>query len=116
VPLYLQGARLTYVSAIMPIADGMGLVFSVTSYAEMIVISFTACYEQLPDPDVFAHCLRDSFKEYLALARPPARRKPRAAAAQAPRRKAAAAVPQAPKTPKAPKEPRRKSVARATVH
>ncbi|MDP1612982.1 MAG: wax ester/triacylglycerol synthase family O-acyltransferase [Sulfuritalea sp.] len=116
VPLYLQGARLTYVSAIMPIADGMGLVFSVTSYAEMIVISFTACYEQLPDPDVFAHCLRDSFKEYLALARPPARRKPRAAAAQAPHRKAAAAVPQAPKTPKAPKEPRRKSVARATVH
>ena len=31
VPLYLQGARLTYLSAIMPIADGMGLVFSVTS-------------------------------------------------------------------------------------
>lgn len=68
VPLYLQGARLTYLSAIMPIADGMGLVFSVTSYNDMMVISFTACYEQLPDPEAFAQCLRDSFQEYLALA------------------------------------------------
>jgi WS/DGAT/MGAT family acyltransferase len=66
-PLYLRGARLTYVSAIMPISDGMGLVFSVTSYSDMIVISFTACYDQLPDPEVFAQCLRDSFQEYLAL-------------------------------------------------
>jgi len=70
-PLYLQGARLTYLSAIMPITDGMGLVFSVTSYSGMLVISFTACYEQLPDPEVFAQCLRDSFQEYLALATPP---------------------------------------------
>jgi hypothetical protein len=83
---------LTYLSAIMPISDGMGLVFTVTGYNEAIVISFTACYEQIPDPDVFAQCLRDSFQEYLALARPvtvhmvlapakkrrPARRKPRA--------------------------------------
>ena len=29
-PLFLQGAKLTYLSAIMPISDGMGLVFSVT--------------------------------------------------------------------------------------
>ena len=69
VPLYLQGARLTYVSAIMPISDGMGLVFSVTGYSDTIVISFTACYEQIPDPEVFAQCLRDSFQEYLALVR-----------------------------------------------
>jgi WS/DGAT/MGAT family acyltransferase len=96
-PMYLQGAQLTYVSAIMPISDGMGLVFSVTGYNEAIVISFTACYEQIPDPDVFAQCLRDSFQEYLALARPQAlgmprpvikkpaktRRKPRAPATMA---------------------------------
>ncbi|MCC7310180.1 MAG: wax ester/triacylglycerol synthase family O-acyltransferase [Sulfuritalea sp.] len=92
VPLYLRGARLTYVSAIMPISDGMGLVFSVTSYSEMIVISFTACYEQLPDPEVFAQCLRDSFQEYLALVHPPLRRKPRAATAKTSRRAAVAAV------------------------
>lgn len=66
-PLYLQGARLTYLSAIMPISDGMGLVFSVTGYNDTIVVSFTACEEQLPDPEVLAQCLRDSFQQYLAL-------------------------------------------------
>lgn len=84
VPLYLHGARLTYVSAIMPVSDGMGLVYSVTSYNGLMVISFTACAEQLPDPDAFAQCLRDSFQEYLALVPPapapkaPRVRKPRA--------------------------------------
>ena len=113
-PLYLQGARLTYLSAIMPISDGMGLVFSVTSYNEMIVISFTACYEQLPDPEVLALCLRDSFREYQALVQPKALRKPRttagkaAAASKAPRRKAAVAAEG--------KETRRRTVARAAVH
>ena len=68
VPLYLQGARMTYFSAIMPVSDGMGLVFSVTSYDDKIIVSFTSCYEQLPDPEVFAQCVRDSFQEYLALA------------------------------------------------
>jgi hypothetical protein len=72
------------------------------------VVSFTACYEQLPDPEVFALCLRDSFQEYLALVRPPARRKSRPVAAKAPRRKAAAAV--------APKAPRRKVATRAAIH
>ena len=78
-PMYLQGAQLTYVSAIMPISDGMGLVFSVTGYNESMVISFTACAEQIPDPDVFALCLRDSFQEYLMLARPSTRGTPRPA-------------------------------------
>ena len=107
VPLYLHGARLSYLSAIMPISDGMGLVFSVTSYSEMIVISFTGCYEQLPDPEVFAQCLRDSFQEYLALVRPPARGKPRVSGARTSGRKTVAAVSKA---------PRRKAVARAVVH
>ena len=70
-PLYLLGARLTYLSAIMPISDGMGMVFSVTGYNDTIVVSFTSCYEQLPDPEVLAQCLRDSFQEYLALAQLP---------------------------------------------
>jgi hypothetical protein len=114
-PLYLHGARLTYLSAIMPISDGMGLVFSVTSYSEMISISFTGCYEQLPDPEVFAQCLRDSFHEYLALLPPQAARKRRttsvktaAAVSKTPRRKAAVAL--------AGKPPRRKASSRAGVH
>jgi diacylglycerol O-acyltransferase / wax synthase len=69
VPLYLNGARMTYFSAIMPISDGMGLVFAVTSYDGRIVISPTSCRELLPDPEAFTQLLRDCFQEYLALAR-----------------------------------------------
>jgi diacylglycerol O-acyltransferase len=93
VPLYLQGARLSYLSAIMPISDGMGLVFSVTGYGETIVISFTACAEQVPDPEVMAQCLRDTYQDYLALAQRATRRKTRATApadkpARVPRKRA----------------------------
>lgn len=68
VPLYLCGARMTYFSAIMPIADGMGLVLAVTSYDGRIVISPTSCRDLMPDPEAFAQCVRDSFQEYLAAA------------------------------------------------
>jgi diacylglycerol O-acyltransferase len=104
VPLYLHGAKLTYVSAIMPVSDGLGLVYAVTSYNGLMVISFTACAEQLPDPDTFAQCLRDSFQEYLALLEPPAlatppkkprARKPRAGQPTA-RRAAPSATPTTP--------------------
>jgi hypothetical protein len=78
VPIYLNGARMTYFSAIMPINDGLGLVFAVTSYDGKIIISPTSCREQMPDPEAFAQCLRDCFQEYLALARKAARAKARA--------------------------------------
>ena len=52
VPLYLGGARMTYFSAILPISDGMGLVFAVTRYEGRIVISPTSCRELMPDPDL----------------------------------------------------------------
>ena len=67
-PLYLQGARLTYLSAIMPVHDGMGLSFAVTSHDGRIIISPTSCRELMPDPEAFAQALRDSFQELLALA------------------------------------------------
>ena len=78
VPLYLDGARMTYFSAIMPINDGLGLVFAITSYDGRIIVSPTSCREQMPDPEVFAQCLRDCFQEYVAIAR--ARTKARAKA------------------------------------
>jgi WS/DGAT/MGAT family acyltransferase len=100
IPLYLDGSRMTYFSAIMPISDGMGLVFAVTSYDGMIFISPTSCREQIPDPEHFGQCIRDSFQEYLALvdkprragkAAPKGKRGKKAAvrAAAKPRRKAA---------------------------
>jgi diacylglycerol O-acyltransferase len=93
IPLYLNGARMTYFSAIMPISDGMGLVFAVTSYDGKIIISPTSCREQIPDPEFFALCIRESFQEYLEIASraKPARRKTagaRAAKAKVPAKKA----------------------------
>jgi WS/DGAT/MGAT family acyltransferase len=68
-PLYLNGARMTYFSAIMPINDGLGLVFAVTSYDGKVIVSPTSCREQMPDPEAFAQAVRDAFQEYVALAR-----------------------------------------------
>ena len=68
VPLYLCGARMSYFSALLPIADGLGLAFAVTRYDDRVLISATACRELLPDPEAFALCLRDSFQDYLAIA------------------------------------------------
>jgi WS/DGAT/MGAT family acyltransferase len=97
IPLYLNGARMTYFSAIMPISDGMGLVFAVTSYDGKIIISPTSCREQIPDPEFFALCIRESFQEYLELATrtKPARRKvaPRAKKAKIPAKRKGAARP-----------------------
>jgi WS/DGAT/MGAT family acyltransferase len=81
--VYLHGARMTYFSAVLPIADGMGLVFAVTGYDGRIVVSPTSCRELMPDPQAFTQCVRDSFQEYLALARAAAAAKPRAAGARA---------------------------------
>ena len=78
VPLYLNGARMSYFSAIMPIHDGMGLVFAVTSYDGRIIISPTSCRELLPDPLAFTQHLRDAFQEMLALL--PRSARPRASA------------------------------------
>jgi WS/DGAT/MGAT family acyltransferase len=91
-PLYLQGARLTYYSAIMPISDGMGLVFAVTTYDGKIIVSFTSCYELLPDPEFFAQCLRDVFQDYLALARAKQKGKSSKHPGSGPRRKAVRAA------------------------
>jgi WS/DGAT/MGAT family acyltransferase len=69
VPLYINGARMTYFSAIMPITDGMGLVFAVTSHDDRIVISPTSCRELVPEPEVLAQCIRDEFQAFLDAAR-----------------------------------------------
>jgi WS/DGAT/MGAT family acyltransferase len=94
IPLYLNGARMTYFSAIMPISDGMGLVFAVTSYDGKIIISPTSCREQIADPEFFALCIRESFQEYLALADRPAAAAARKPRARKPARAAKAKVPE----------------------
>lgn len=78
IPLYLNGSRMAYFSAIMPITDGMGLVFAVTSYDGQVVVSPTSCRELVPDPEFLAQCIRDEFQDFLVRARRrPARKLPR---------------------------------------
>jgi len=110
VPIYLNGARMTYFSAIMPINDGLGLVFAVTSYDGKVIISPTSCREQMPDPEAFAQCLRDCFQEYLALARQAA---PAAKSAGRSAQKAPAAARKAASAPRAAPAGRRRSTAPA---
>ncbi|MFO1426186.1 MAG: WS/DGAT domain-containing protein [Steroidobacteraceae bacterium] len=92
-PLYLCGARMSYFSAMTPVADGLGLTIAVTSYDGKLLVSPTACREQLPDPEFFAKCIRDEFEDYLALSRrrhrPRAQRAARAARPRAAARRAA---------------------------
>jgi WS/DGAT/MGAT family acyltransferase len=97
-PLYLNGARMTFFSAIMPINDGMGLVFAVTSYDDKIILSPTSCRELIPDPEVFAQCVRDCFQDYLAIARE--RDAAKAGQPKAAGRKPAAAKPVRPARPR----------------
>ncbi len=86
--LFLQGSRMTYFSAMTPVADGLGLTIAVTSYDGRILVSPTACREQMPDPEFFAQCVREEFEALLALSLrrrtpPPRMRRRRAAGAGA---------------------------------
>jgi len=114
-PVYLHGARMTYCSAILPIADGMGLVFAVTDYDGRIVVSPTSCRELMPDPQAFTQCVRDSFQQYLALAGAVPAAKPRSArprASATDRRRPSARTARTGATPlRAAKDGRRRSTA-----
>jgi WS/DGAT/MGAT family acyltransferase len=104
VPLYLNGARMTYFSAIMPITDGMGLVFAVTSHDGRIVISPTSCRELVPEPELLAKCIRDEFRQCLARTRRHPGGKGKRRARPAPKRQTARKA-----APKPPRARRRKS-------
>lgn len=83
IPLYLNGSRMAYFSAIMPITDGMGLVFAVTSYDGQVIVSPTSCRELVSDPEFLAQCIRDEFQDFLRLARRAPARRPRRKPARA---------------------------------
>ncbi len=67
-PAALCGARLRYVSALLPIRDGAGLAIAVSRCDGLVIVSPTSCRELMPDPDVFAQALRDSFEALWAQA------------------------------------------------
>lgn len=69
----LCGARLRYVSALLPVSDGAGLVLALSRCEGLLIVSPTACRELMPDPERFAQALRDSFEALRAPAATPQR-------------------------------------------
>lgn len=68
VPLYMNGARLVTQYGLGPVFDGMGIIHPVFSYCGRITISFTSDRGIMPDPEVYAECLQESFEELKAAA------------------------------------------------
>jgi WS/DGAT/MGAT family acyltransferase len=64
--LYSMGARLVTQTGMGMVHDGMGLMHSAQTYVGAMVISFVACREMLPDPALYAECLRSSHDELVA--------------------------------------------------
>ena len=61
--LYMAGARLVAHAPLSIVVDGIGLNCTGFSYAGTLCICAVSCREMLPDPDVFASCLRDAFAD-----------------------------------------------------
>ena len=112
IPIYSSGAELVRMYGLICLFDGLGIGHVVQSYQHESMISFTACREMLPDPEVYAGYLEDSYAEYMALLKPASKpkRKP-AAKTSAPTQKRSTA-----KKPAARKSPAKKSTTkRATT-
>jgi diacylglycerol O-acyltransferase / wax synthase len=122
VPLYMAGAQLVNYSPISIAIDGMGLNVTGFSYNGTMWICAVSCRQMMPDPAVFADCLRSSFADLKAAAErhaaQPARNKAVVVARAKPvkARRAAAAKPRARAKPprKTAPRPRRKTAAAAT--
>ncbi len=63
VPLYFTGAKLVKMLGLGPVFDSMGMINTIYSYLDEIVISFTADRKMMPDPAFYAECLRDAFDD-----------------------------------------------------
>jgi len=121
VPLYMAGAQLVNYSPISISIDGMGLNVTGFSYNGTMWICAVSCRQMMPDPAVFAECLRSSFAELKAAAErhaaPAVRNKAvvvaRAKPAKARRPAAVRPSKQAAAKPRARAKPPRKAVPRS---
>ncbi len=63
VPLYFTGAKMVGSYGLGLPMEGIGLFHAVTSYNGVIAVCVTACRKQMPDPNFYAQCIEDSFRE-----------------------------------------------------
>ncbi len=108
IPIYSAGAKLESMAlSLICLTDGLGLAHVVQSYRDEAYISFTACRDIMPDPEVYSQCLKESFEEMLAAAK--------AAAATAAEEPAAAPAVKTARKPAARKPAARKAPAKKTT-
>jgi diacylglycerol O-acyltransferase len=62
-PLYLLGARLHGFTGISPLYSGCGLMFSASTHADNIGLTFTSDRNMLPDPEVMRDCLDETIAD-----------------------------------------------------
>jgi diacylglycerol O-acyltransferase len=67
-PIYLAGAQLVAFAPISIPLDGLGLNITGFSYHGTMWVCAVACREMIPDPGVFADCMREAFAELVAAA------------------------------------------------
>jgi len=60
-PIYFAGAECVLSFGAGPVVDGMGLINVITSYADDLVLAFTACREMLPDPAFYRECIAEAW-------------------------------------------------------
>lgn len=68
VPMYLAGAKAVKFHGIGILQHGIGLFNVVSSYVDNMTISFIACRDQMPDPQVYEKAISDAFEEIYAAA------------------------------------------------
>ncbi len=121
IPIYSSGAELVRMYGLICLFDGLGIAHVVQSYQDESMISFTACREMLPDPEVYAGYLEDSFAEYKSLLKttaktkrksPARKRKPAAKKTSSTRQRAAAKTTSARKSPAAKTTTKKKPAAK----
>jgi len=62
-PLYFLGARLHGFTGISPLYSGCGLMFSASTHADNIGLTFTSDRNMLPDPEIMRACLDETIGE-----------------------------------------------------
>ena len=61
--LYLLGAKLRGFTSISPLYSGCGLMFSASTYADTIGLTFTSDRNMMPDPEAMRECLDEAVKQ-----------------------------------------------------
>ena len=69
VPLYFAGAQLKRFFPLSTVIDGIGLNIAGFCYCDRLWASIVSCRKMLPDPEMFAACLNESFAELWEVVR-----------------------------------------------